>query len=399
MTDAESAVAVAAIERSTLFLMAIACAIAVSALYVAQPILPAIGETFGIDLKHLGVVPTVTQIGYAFGLFLIVPLADRFNPKRMVYLVVSANIASFAACALAPTLGALYVASACIGISAITAQIVIPAMSAITSPSERGRVLGALLGGMAGGLLCARVVSGVVAESFGWRSVFFVSMIADVALLVIVHQFLPDVAPSSKLPWHKLMASLVHVARQSRELQASSAIGFCTFAAFSAMWSTLSPLLAEAPYHYGPAIAGAFGLVGAVNIVFSSVIGTLSDRLGTSIILYVGSAVTASAFAILEIGSDVLVLLLLSLLLLDLGNRTNLIGNQSRVHAQVSGARSRANCIFMTSYFLGGAVGGYVGSLAAGVYGFRGVAVVGGLFGVLAFVVHVATVYRLREPA
>lgn len=394
MLEAENERGFVPVQRSKLFLMAVACAIAVSALYVSQPVLPLIGTTFGIDLKHLGIVPTVTQIGYAVGLFLIVPLADRFKAKRLVCLIVFANIASFAACASAPTLAVLYIASACVGFTAVAAQVIIPTMSGITPPGQRGRVLGALLGGLAGGLLVARVVSGMIAEAFGWRSVFVLSILADVCLLILIYRFLPSVAPSSRLPWHKLMASLVHVARGNRVLQVSSLMGFTTFAAFSAMWSTLSPLLAGAPYNYGPAAAGTFGLVGAVNIVFSSVIGVLTDRFGTKAILLAGSAVTTLSFVLLGVGAEVLVFLIFSLVLLDLGNRINLVANQSRVYAEAADARSRANCIFMTTYFLGGAAGGYLGSLAAAAYGFQGVAVVGCSFGMLALLIHVCSVRR-----
>ncbi|KQV41381.1 hypothetical protein ASC96_18680 [Rhizobium sp. Root1204] len=370
--------------------MAVACAIAVSALYISQPILPMIGEAFNADLAETGMIPTLTQAGYALGLFLLVPLADRINPKQLISMIVVANILSFAGCAIAPSLHIEYLTSGLVGVTAVSAQIMIPVLSGLAPSGQRGRVLGALLGGMAGGLLTARVASGIVAEIYGWRSVFAMSILADVVLLIIISRFMPTTSPSTRLRWLDLMVSMAGLVAKSAVLRSSSMIGFTTFAAFSAIWSTLSPLLAQEPYSFGPATAGAFGLVGAVNVLLSSAIGIMTDRLGARIVVFVGSSLTMLSFMLLGAAPFYIIGLISSLLLLDLGNRINLVANQTRVYADLAYARSRANCVFMTSYFLGGATGGYLGSLAAKSFGFHGVALVGIGFSALSILFHLA---------
>jgi predicted MFS family arabinose efflux permease len=62
---------------------------------------------------------------------------------------------------------------------------------------------------------------------------------------------------------------------------------------------------------------------------------------------------------------------------LDIGVQAAQISNQSRIYALKPEARSRVNTVYMVVYFIGGAVGSAVASLAWHAFGWVGVCIAG----------------------
>jgi predicted MFS family arabinose efflux permease len=367
--------------------MAMCCALAVSALYYHQPLLPQMAASFGLAPTEASLVATLTQLGYAAGLLLIVPLADCRQPRRLALSAITANAVALTACALAPNFALLCAGSFMVGVTAITAQIIIPALSGLASPVERGRIVGALLGGLSTGLLLARTIGGFVGEHAGWRSVFVLASVIDILLLIIVARRLPTIAGQTPIRYTRLMRSLVSLLREERELRFCAASGFFIFAAFSALWATLAALLTQPPYGFDAATIGVFGLVTLLGIVASPRIGALADRFGARVMAFTSAIILIAGFACIAAGGHILGCLLVGMVLLDLGNRTGLVANQSRIHALRPEARSRLNTVFMASYFLGGAVGAALGNYGVHRAGWIGLAAVGASLALAAAVV------------
>jgi len=365
-----------------------ACALAVATIYYHQPLLPQMAASFGRTATQASLVATLTQLGYAVGLLLIVPLADSREPRRLAAFAVAANALALLACAAAQTFAMLCLASFAIGVTAITAQIIIPAFSGHAPPAARGRIVGTLLGGLSTGLLLARTISGFIGAHAGWRAVFVLAAIVDVALLVLVTRKLPKAASLVPIGYAALMRSLGTLVRGERVLRLSAANGFLMFAAFSALWATLRALLVQPPYEFGPAAIGAFGLVSLLGIAASPRIGALVDRLGARALVFGGAAALAAGFALLAAGASGIAWLIAGMVLLDFGNRAGLVANQSRVYALRPEARSRLNTVFIGSYFLGGAAGAALGSAGAHHGGWGGLAVVGALLSLAAIAVN-----------
>ena len=369
--------------------MAAACALAVATIYYHQPLLPLMAASFGRTSAQASPIAALTQLGYAAGLLAIAPLADRLQPARLAAFVVAANALALLACAAAPGFAWLCAASFAVGMTAITAQIVIPALSGLAPPAARGRIVGSLLGGLSTGLLLARTLGGLVGAHTGWRAVFALAAAIDLALLALVATRLPATSDASSLRYGALMRSLLTLVREEPVLRLSTANGFLMFAAFSALWATLAALLAQPPYRFGPAAAGAFGLVALLGIAASPRIGALVDRLGAHSLVSAGGIALAVGHACIAAGGRSLAALVAGMVLLDLGNRAGLAANQSRVHALRPAARSRLNTIFIGAYFLGGAFGAALGSWGAHVAGWAGLAAVGGGLALAAAAVNV----------
>lgn len=371
----------------TVFLMATACAFAVSTLYYNQPLLPEMGATFGRTGSDTGILATLTQLGYAGGLLLFVPLGDRIDRKRLILSLLALNMVSLLSVAYAPNFRALQAASCAVGLTAVTAQIIIPAISGLAPPEHRGRIVGTLLSGLSAGLLFARTLSGFVGVHAGWRAMFLAAVAIDAALMLVVFFRLPKTSPSTTLAYATLLSSLWALVRKEPVLRVASLTGFLMFAAFSALWGSLAALLEQPPYHYGSDLVGAFGFVGIAGLLASPWIGRMVDRMGSRVVLTAGAAIVLVGFALVTGAATHIGWLIAAAVLLDVGNRAGLVSNQSRIYALSAEARSRLNTVFMTSYFLGGATGAGVAALLTQHFGWNGLAACGMVFAGLALAI------------
>ncbi|MEX3978253.1 MFS transporter [Paraburkholderia sp. EG287A] len=378
------------------FLMALCCALAVSPIYYHQPLLPQIASTFAVPSARGSLIATLTQLGYAMGLLLFVPLADGVQPRKLATRAIIANAVALLACAAAPSFFVLALCSFLVGMTSISAQIIIPTVSGMATPETRGRVVGSLLGGLSSGVLLARTLSGIVGALWGWRSIFVIACAIDIGLLLVIRK-LPVSNSLAAIRYRELMHSLAGLVRKEQLLRLSATMGFLVFAAFSALWATLAVLLARAPYHYGPATIGAFGLIGLVGLSVSPRLGAIVDRVGARHVATAGALTVAIAFAFVAAGGHSLAWLIIGMVLLDLGNRAGFIANQARIYALRPEARSRLNTVFMVSYFLGGAVGAALGGAGALHAAWLGLAAIGALLSLAAVVVNTLAYPRSRS--
>ncbi|WP_044874472.1 MFS transporter [Pseudomonas sp. LFM046] len=369
-------------------LMAACCALAVSTIYYHQPLLPQMAASFGLAPTQAGLVATLTQLGYAAGLLLIVPLADCRQPRQLALLAIAANAVALILCAVAPSFTVLCVSSLLVGVTAITAQIIIPALSGLATPAERGRIVGSLLSGLSAGLLLARTIGGFVGAHTGWRAVFVLASLIDALLLVIVAKNLATTTSLTTISYARLLRSLGSLVREEGILRYCAASGLLMFAAFSALWASLAALLAQPPYEFDSATIGLFGLVALLGIVVSPHIGALADRLGKRTMVLAGAMALAVGFAFIAAGGQSLGWLIVGMVLLDFGSRAGLVANQARVFTLRPEARSRLNTVFMGSYFLGGAIGAALGNYGVHRAGWNGLAAVGILLSCAATVIN-----------
>ncbi|WP_373744252.1 MFS transporter, partial [Achromobacter insuavis] len=254
-------------------LLAMGAGLAVASLYYNQPMLGILGADLHASASQLGWIPTLTQLGYAFGILLLAPLGDRYDRKRIVLIKACALAAALLLAAVAPAIGVLLAASFAIGLSATLAQDIVPAAATLAPPAHRGRIVGTVMTGLLLGILLSRVISGFVAEQLGWRTMFLAAAVSIVALGAALWRGLPAFAPTSRLPYAELLRSLPRLWRQHGELRrAATAQGLLSLG-FSAFWSTLAVMLHEAPFHLGAAAAGAFGLAGAAGALAGALAG------------------------------------------------------------------------------------------------------------------------------
>lgn len=344
-------------------LFSVAAGTAVANLYWAQPLLDYIADDLGASAASAGWLVTTTQLGYALGILLVVPLGDVLDRRRLVPLMMVVASAALLACALAPSFGVLLVALAALGVTTVSGQVLTPLAGDLADEHERGRVVGAVVSGILVGILVSRTVSGLVADVAGWRAVYVVAAVLDVLLAALLLRTIPSLPPKTTLRYPALIASVGRVIARERSLRWTLALSSMGFALFTLFWTSLTFLLSSEPFDYPVSTIGLFGLVGLLGAVAARRAGRLHDRGWSLPSTGAAWAVILLAFAIASFAGSSLVLVLVTIVVLDVAIQALNILNQTRVLAISADERSRLNTAFITTNFLGGAVGSAAASV------------------------------------
>jgi predicted MFS family arabinose efflux permease len=346
---------------SLIWIMAIASGATVANLYYNQPLLALMGQQFRATAREIGLIPMLTQVGYATGILLFVPLGDLAERRRLIVVLTGCTAAALALAAVSPNLTWLAAASFAIGMMAVSAQILVPFAAQLTAPESRGKAVGRVMSGLFIGILLARTVSGYLGAMLSWRAIYWLASGFMIGLAIVLARALPKSQPSLKASYLSLMVSLRHIAQQP-ELQSASLIGAMSFGAFSAFWSTLAFLLEQPPYHFGSDVVGLFGLVGVTGALAAPIVGKVADRRSPRFTVRLGLLTTTVAFLLFWLAGYWLIGLVGGVILLDLGVQTTQISNQATIYQLPSELHSRLNAVYITVYFIGGAIGSYLGS-------------------------------------
>jgi predicted MFS family arabinose efflux permease len=365
-------------ERRTLLLLALACGVAVANVYFPQAITPLIARGLHVTPGSATLVATATQIGYAAGIFLLVPLGDRLSHRRLVVTLLLLTGAGLGAAALAPSLPVLIAVSVGAGITTVVPQILLPMAAGLVSPQQRGAVTGTLLSGLLAGVLLARTFSGTVGAWLGWRAPYGVAAALAVLLALAMTRAIPDTTPVTQQSYRSLLAAGPRLMRTQAALRRSCANQASMFAAFTAAWTAL-PLLVTGPgLHHSTATVGLIALAGAGSVLITPYAGRYTDRRGPDPLnRYCCTAALAAAAILLAAAAPAtgLPALIVGMLVLDTAVQSGQVANQARIFALAPEYRSRLNTAYMTCAFLGGSAGSWLGVRAFQHFGWQGVCI------------------------
>lgn len=338
-------------------LLAVGCGMSAANLYYAQPLLHTIASDLHAGSGEAGLMITFSQLGYALGLALLVPVGDIAARRRLVPAVLVVTAAALAASAAAGSIVVLITLALFVGVGSVAAQILVPLAAELAGDARRGKVVGTVMSGLLLGILLARTVSGAVAGASSWRVVYAVAALSVVLLAVTLSRTLPKETERPRLPYHRLLASTIEVVKRDRVLRRRALFGSLSFAGFSILWTTLAFLLSGSPYHYGDTLIGLFGLFGAAGALCASLAGRLADRgwQGTATLAF--ALITLIAWLPLWGGGHHLPGLVAGIIVLDIGTQGTHVINQSVMFSNAGPDRSRANAVYMVSFFAGGAAG------------------------------------------
>ncbi len=363
---------------SLMWLLAAGAGFGVASIYYSQPMLGVLGADIGASDRAVGMVPMATQLGYALGILLLAPLGDRFDRRRIILLKAAVLTAALLVAGAAPGISLLLLASLAIGLSATLAQDIVPAAASLASEQHRGKVVGTVMTGLLMGILLSRVVSGFVAEHFGWRSMFVGAAVSIALVGVAAWRGLPRFKATTHLGYGALLGSLGKLVGKHPALRRAALAQGLLSVGFSAFWSTLAVMLHGAPFHLGSAAAGAFGLAGAAGALAAPLAGRISDSKGPELVTRLGISLAALSFAAMALApmfaiNGQLVLLALAAIGFDLGVQATLVAHQTIVYSIEPGARSRLNAVLFVGMFIGMASGAALGSVLLAQWGWIGV--------------------------
>ncbi|AXI08216.1 MFS transporter [Oceanobacillus zhaokaii] len=377
-----------------IFILAISCGSLAANIYYAQPIVQFIAKDLNISSDLSGLLTTFTQIGYGFGLFFIVPMADLFKSKKIIGTLIGLTIISLIGM-LISTNGIIFtILTTIIGVGACAAQMLVPLTMRIVPIEETGKYVGKVMSGLLIGIMIARPLSIGIADWFGWRMVFLFSLITLVAVLLLIIKFLPnyEVVTSSNMSYPNLIASMVKLLINTSPLQQRAFYHACLFATFSLYWTTMPILLRSEPLNFSNNEIALIGFVAIAGALLTPTIGKLADKgyiftmTNISMVLVLLSIVLL--FFVQDHSLFSVILILISGISIDIGVSGNLLLGQKVIFGLKPEIRNRLNGLYMTIFFLGGAFGSWIGSFTYYKFNSEVALLIGTAFPLIALLVH-----------
>nr|WP_306220216.1 MFS transporter [Cohnella sp. WQ 127256] len=371
--------------RFVALLFATSCGLAVANIYYAQPLLDALASEFGLAHSSVGIVITITQICYALGLLMLVPLGDLLNRRRLIPGLMLLSVLALIVVGIATTGTVLLIGMAAVGLLAVVTQILVAFAATLAAPVERGRIVGLVTSGVVIGILLARSFAGVLTDLAGWRSVYFVSSALMLVMAGALFRVLPhDEREKVSLTYPQLLHSVLALFMQERILRIRAILAMLIFTAFSILWTSLVLPLSSPPLSLSHTVIGAFGLAGVAGALAAARAGRLADR-------GLGQRTTGVALILLLVSwlpisytEQSLFALVVGIILLDLAVQAVHVTNQSLIFDSRPEARSRLTAGYMIFYSIGSATGSIASTSIYAFAGWKGVCLLGAAVSTLA---------------
>ncbi|WP_428556407.1 MFS transporter [Pseudomonas edaphica] len=370
--------------RGMVMLFAFCCGAIVANIYYAQPIIELIAPDIGLTPALASLIVSLTQIGYALGLFFLVPLGDLLENRKLMIITNLVAIASLLGAAFAEQPNVLLLVSLLIGFSSVSVQILIPLAAHLAPAESRGRVVGSIMGGLLLGILLARPVSSLVADHFGWRAMFMAAAAVMVFISAVLMLTIPKRQPDHSASYGQLLGSLGTLLRKQPLLRQRAFYQGCMFATFSLFW-TAAPLELARNHGLSQSEIALFALVGALGAIAAPIAGRLADAGHTHRASLLAMLFAALSFLPAFVHPLYSVIgLAVTGVVLDFCVQMNMVLGQRTIYALDANSRSRLNALYMTSIFIGGAFGSAIASSVYEHGGWLGVMLVGSAFPLVA---------------
>jgi predicted MFS family arabinose efflux permease len=357
--------------RLVMVVLAFSCGASVANLYYPQPLLGEIAHAFSVSEGAAALVVTLTQLGYALGLALLMPLGDLLENRKLASRTLIFTAISLVVAGFSPVFGLFLAASVLIGLTSVVAQILVPFAAHLAPDEQRGRFVGTVMTGLLLGILLARTVSSLVAAAWGWRTIYLVSAVLMLLVAVAVVRLLPHRRPDHDAGYAQLMRSVLTLVREEPALRRRAACQALMFGAFSAFWTSVAFELSS-KHGLGQVGIAVFALVGAAGAAAAPIAGRLADRghgrIGSGITL----ALAVLALLVADAGSGSVIVLAVAGVLLDLAVQSHQSFSQREIYGLRADARARINTVFMTTIFVGGAISSAVGGALYAAAGWTG---------------------------
>ena len=377
------------ISKTVIWSMSIISGLVVANNYYNQPLLGLIAKDFSVSESAAGKISVLTQLGYAFGLLLIVPLGDKFLRKKLILIDLVLVFAALLWMTFATELWMLYAASLLIGTTSVIPQLFVPIAAELSSEKDKAANIGLVVSGLLLGILLSRFVGGIVGELWGWRSMFGIAAGLMLLVWVFVYKMLPEVQPNFRGTYFELMNSVLQLAKTQPVLQLASFRGAMAFGSMCALFTTLVFHMERPPFEVGASVVGSFGLAGAVGALAAAKVGSLQNKMSINRIILYALLILIGSWGFTYFAGNTYWGLIIGVILIDLGVQSSHIMNQTNYFLLKTNAVNRLNTVYMVSYFIGGSLGTFFASLAWQYAQWEGVCLVGITMGLLALIAHI----------
>lgn len=370
-------------------------------LYSTQALLPAVSSSFGATAGQASWTVSAATGALALCVLPLSALSERFGRRQMMTASLTVAVLVGLLIPFAPSLGWLIALRAVQG--AALAGLPASAMAYLAEevrPKALVAAIGLFVAGNSIGGMSGRILTGWVAQLWGWRAALFSVGLLAVACAVVFHFMIPKArhfTPGSLNP--KALAKTVGGHLADPLLRRLYAIGALFMTVFGAVYTVIGYRLVEAPFSLPQGIVGSIFLVYLVGTVSSAAAGQLVARLGRRGALYL--AVSTTAAGLLLSLADQLPAVLLGLVLITAGFFAGHAVASSSVSRTATTGRAQASALYQSAYYLGSSAGGTLGAVAFHAGGWAGTVALGllAVLGVVSITLYGTRVARAERRA
>jgi len=340
--------------------MSVAAGICVANIYYNQPILKDIAHNFNVPESKAGIISVLAQAGYGLGLFFLTPLGDKINRKKLILTLMVALVAVLVGITFVQNFFWLCIFSLLTGLLGVAAQVILP-MAASMDSQNRGRNVGIIFTGILVGILAARVFSGFIAEWLNWRYVYGISAGMVVVSTVMIQLALPNVTPGFQGNYGNLLSSTLYQFKRFPLLRKTALLGALAFGIFCSFWTTLTFQLGGSPFSFKSDVIGLFGILAIAAALLAPLFGKLADKGSPARAQLIAVGLVLISIVVVKLCPTSVAAFIVAVLLLDVGVQATQVTNVATIYTLDETAHSRINTAYMTTYFIGGALGSFVG--------------------------------------
>lgn len=374
--------------RRFMFMMAMTCALCAGCNYFNQPLIYSIAQDLNISVTQSGWTVVLTQIGYAAGLFLFVPLGDLFEKRLYICSLMCCTGLALIGLSASSNLQMLYGFTLLASFCSISTQILIPFAANLYQREKSAEVVGLLMSGVLVGILFARTVAGLISTLWSWHAVYLFSGCSILLLSIAMWSQLPNSKSQLQMSILQIYRSLFSFAKTEPMLMRRSLIGGLGFGMLSIIFTTMTFILAEAPYHFNDFQIGLMGVVGVIGIWSSQWTGKMIGQQREKWLAQFATCGLIVAWVPLAFAQYSLWLYILGLIIAYFGISSLHVLNQNLVYRLSVQARSRINAIYMTCYFSGAGLGAFLSLHLWKMYGWSACVALGFISALLMFVIN-----------
>lgn len=343
-----------------ILIMAITAGVSVANLYYIQPILDEVSKSLHRTENEVGLLPALAQAGYGLGLFFITPYGDKLNRKKLILIMLFVLVIALVGMASIHNLYGIYAMSLIIGAMGAAAQVVMP-MVATLATENKGKIVGTVFTGLLSGILLARVLSGYSAKLWGWQSIYIISAFVVMIMMALVYFTLPNMGTQFSGSYGELLKSTLFQFKRFGKLRRLSIIGALVFGVFCSFWTTITFHLSGAPFNLHSDKIGLLGIVALGGALLAPIFGKKADNGNSARGILFSLAIVVLSIIMMIIFPSNIWMIVLAVFIMDVGVQAMQITNIATIYTLDESANSRINTVYMTCYFIGGALGTVIG--------------------------------------
>ncbi|WP_084397689.1 MFS transporter [Henriciella aquimarina] len=369
------------LSSTEVLLLTLACSVVTANAYYIHPIISEVARSFDVGHGLIGIVPGANQIALALGVFLILPLGDRISNRKLVTVTVTGQFLSITGMAFAQDFRLFTLASTVLGFFTIAPYLLPTYASKRIDPARLGAVTAMLTTGIIGGILVARAGAGIVAELFGWRTVYYIA--ASFMLVVsILLPFLMDEREAGhdtqpKQGYFSLLLSMAGLVKRYPEILLSGTIQGLGFGVFLSVWMGLGLHLPD--MGYGVDVVGYLAAFSILNLFTTPWLGRLADNIGPYKSRMIFASVNLIGVLLLWPMGHSVWLLIVPVMLMTLVGPAVDITNRMTFLSLAPEIRTRLMTVYIVMMFIGGGISSSAGTAVYDLAGWAGNAVLAGV--------------------